>query len=243
MHGLFGTKHIILILISFAAIALCAWYFKRQRLEKVYKLVLYTGIVSEFIKVFYYIIQNEDTHHGVLPKSDLPFHLCSIQIILIAVVVYSKSESLKRLILSFMMPSCLVGGIAAILIATESSRNGMYILSLQYFGYHAVISAFAIALLTSKELSLSFKDYLNCLKLLIPLTFFSIYINSIIYDGTEKINFMYVVSPPQEGLPYLNEDHGWLVYIIHYAFLIVFAITLCYIKQIITAIKERRKSK
>ena len=69
------------------------------------------------------------------------------------------------------------------------------------------------------------------------------YINSIVYDGTDNINFMYVVSPPVEGLPFLNENHGWIVYIAHYASLILLCVTLCYIKPIICAIKSKIQPK
>ena len=72
------------------------------------------------------------------------------------------------------------------------------------------------------------------------LLFGAMYINSILYDGVSNINFMYVVSPPQSGLPYLNENHGWLVYIIHYAALVYFCITLCYVKPIFQALRGKK---
>ena len=50
---------------------------------------------------------------------------------------------------------------------------------------------------------------------------------------------MYVVGPPQEGLPYLNKDNGWLSYIIRYAVLVIGAITLFYIKPIIMTVREK----
>ena len=53
-----------------------------------------------------------------------------------------------------MIPSCLIGGIAALLIPTDSARNGMWIITVQYFGYHAAISIFAMYLLTNKEFEL-----------------------------------------------------------------------------------------
>ena len=65
------------------------------------------------------------------------------------------------------------------------------------------------------------------------------YINSVLYDGVSNINFMYVASPPQSGLPFLTEKYGWLVYICHYAFTVLFFVTLCYIKPIVAAIKEK----
>ena len=51
---------------------------------------------------------------------------------------------------------------------------------------------------------------------------------------------MYVVGPPQKGLPFLNKDHGWLVYIVHYAFLVLVSVVLCYLKAILDTIKEKK---
>ena len=94
---------------------------------------------------------------------------------------------------------------------------------------------------TNKELKLTIKDYFSCLKFLLALFFFATYINSMVYDYASNINFMYVASPPQSGLPFLNENHGWLVYIIHYACLVLFCVTMCYIKPIIVAIKAKKQ--
>ena len=236
-HALFGTKHLILILCSFALIAIGTIFSRKLKLQTISKTLFGIGIVSETIKVLYYIIQHEDKLGGYLPKTDLPFHLCSIQIIFIAIVALSQSEKLKRFIISFMIPSCLFGGIAAILIATDSSRNGSFVITGQYFLYHVAIVIFSLYLLVSKEFKITVKDYFNCLKFIGVLFFAAIYINSIIYDGESNINFMYVVSPPQKGLPFLNENHGWLVYMVHYASTVLFFITLTYIKPIVLAIK------
>ena len=239
MHSLFGTKHLIIIAISMLLIVGLTVLSKKLSFEKLCKTLLYVGIVSEIIKIFYYINQNEATHGGVLPKTDLPFHLCSIQIIFILIINISQNEKLKRFILSFMYPSCLIGGIAAILIATDSSRNGLWIITAQYFLYHIAIVVFALNLAIRKEFKLKLSDYTNCLKFLLVIMFFAFYINSIVYDGSDKINFMYVVSPPQSGLPVLTEKYGWLVYISHYAFLVISCVTLCYIKPIVSAIRSR----
>lgn len=239
MHGLFGTKHIILLAISLVLVVGLYILSRKMKFSTICKTLFYTGIVSELIKIFYYIIQNEDTYGGVLPKSDLPFQLCSIQIILIALVVFVKNDKVKRFILSFMLPSCLLGGIAAILIPTWSARNGLWIITAQYFLYHIALIIFSLHIFTSKELKLTIKDYFNCLKFLVGVMFFAIYINSMMYDGNPDINFMYVVSPPQEGLPYLNENQGWFMYIIKYAILVIVCVTLVYIKPIICAIKSK----
>lgn len=243
MHSIFGAKHLILLAISLAAMISGAIVARKWPLQKLAKTMLRIGLVSEFIKVFYYIIANEATHGGILPKTDLPFHLCSIQLLFMAVLVFSRNERLKQLLLSFMIPSCLFGGIAALLIATTSSLNGGWILSVQYFGYHAAISAFALALLLGKEFPLTLKSYVNCLKFLVVLMLFAVYINSILYDGASNINFMYVASPPQQGLPFLNEERGWLVYILRYAALVVTCVTACYIRPLWRGIKGKLPSK
>ena len=148
-------------------------------------------------------------------------------------------EKLNRFLLSFMRPSCLFGGIAAILIATGSSRNGGWIISTQYFGYHAILVVFSLYLYTSKEIEFKLSDYLNCLKFLLVLMFFAFYINSILYDGVADVNFMYVINPPQDGLPFLNKNQGWFVYVLKYASLIMVCVTLSYIVPIVKGIKSK----
>ena len=243
MHGLFGTKHIILIALSLILVAVGYVFSRKLKFTQMAKIMLWIGIVSETIKIFYYVIRNEEKYGGVLPKSDLPFHLCSIQILFIVVLNVSQNEKLKHALTSFMMPSCLIGGLAALLIATDSSRNGMWIITLQYFAYHAAIMVFALYLATNKEHCPTLKGYFSCLKMLLIIMFFAIYINSILYDGVSDINFMYVVGPPQKNLPYLNDNNCWFSYIVKYAILILVSVTLFYIKPIVLAIKDKINAK
>ena len=243
MNSIFGTKHLIILAICVIAIVAGYLLTKKWTMEQLCKRLLVVGVISELIKVFYYIISNEETYGGILPKTDLPFHLCSIQILFLLLVVYCSNQKLKELLLSFMIPSCLLGGIAALFIATSSSLNGLWILSIQYFGYHAAIVIFALVLLCSGTLKLTVRHYVNCLKFLVGLMLFAIYINSMLYDGNANINFMYVASPPQSGLPFLTEKYGWLVYIVHYGFLVVTCVTACYCKPICAAIREKLAAK
>ena len=239
MHSMFGLKHLLILAACLIATVFGAVAVRKWPLEKLAKRLMAVGVVSEFIKVFYYTIANEATYGGILPKTDLPFHLCSIQILFIFIVVYASNPKLKELLLSFMIPSCLFGGIAALLIPTESSLNGGWILSLQYFGYHVSLVIFALTLLQGKQMKLTVRHYVNCIKFLMGLMLFAVYINSILYDGVSNINFMYVASPPKSGLPFLNEDHGWFVYVVHYISLILFCVTLTYSKPILAAIGKK----
>ena len=99
---MFGLKHIIILIISTILVVGLFLLSKKLRFNTICKLMFYIGIASEIIKIFYYIIANEDKYGGVLPKTDLPFHLCSIQIIFVSIVVFASNEKLKRFILHHM---------------------------------------------------------------------------------------------------------------------------------------------
>ena len=250
-HPLFGTKHLILAALSYVLCIALFFVVRKWKFRNVCKAMFYIGIVSELVKIFYFTIANEDKFGGILPKTDLPFHLCSIQIIFIAILYLYNKPKVNKFLLSFMRPSCLFGGIAAILIATDSSRNGTWVITAQYFLYHVALVVFALYLYGSKEVRFDIKDYFNCLKFLVVLMFFAFYINSILldsgYDTGYNINFMYVAGPPQPNLPYLNDNNGWLSYIIRYAVLILGCISLSYIVPIVNAIhfalKNRKAAK
>lgn len=258
---MFSTLHIVALCVSALFIVLGTVFSRKVGFDKIIKIMLGIGIVSELIKVFTYILMNEDKLGGYLPKTDLPFHLCSIQILLLVTLRLSKNENAKRIIRSFMLPTCLIGGLAAILIPTSSSVGTLNILTFQYFGYHAAIVVFALRMLIGRDIRFEIKDYGTCLLLLFVTMFGAIYINSILYngigdgsifyevsDGTHtgvvqltNVNFMYVVNPPQSGLPFLNEDHGWGVYLAHYMCLCLFVVTLIYVKPIVSYFKSRAK--
>ena len=249
--SLYGTNHLVFLGVTIISIATLLILFLKKDLSFWLKFMLYAGIISEIIKVVSYTVMNEGLYNGYLPKTDLPFQLCSIQIIFILILNISKNEKLNRFILSFMLPTCLVGGLAAILLPTSSSRSVM-IISCQYFLYHSILIAFSIYLLSSKQIEWTFDDYKNSLKFLLIMAFFAVYINSMCYDVVEyindngekivqfvsRVNFMYIIDPPAENLPILNKDNGWLSYIIRYGIIAISVISLCYIKPIINHIKQ-----
>ena len=265
---MFGSNHILALCISIVIIvAGSILSIKYLKIETMQKILLGVGIVTEAMKVITYTINSEPTLHGYLSKGDLPFHLCSIQIILFFILVFSKNEKLKHTLHGFMVPTCLVGGVAALILATASSRS-MPMIGIQYFTYHSAITVFAIYLLSGKAGEFTIKDYRNTLLMLVAALFLALYLNSILYyrefDATrfeelvaadtpiseaieqslklQNINFLYVINPPQSGLPYLAKypiagTEGWIVYLIHYAFLAIVVVSLTFIKPIIKEIK------
>ena len=254
---MFGTVHIWALIASAVLIALGILFTRRLSLDTVTKIMFGIGIVSEIVKVFTYTVWNEAKLGGYLPKTDLPFHLCSIQIVFLAILVFSQNKRLHRLLYSFMLPSCLIGALGALLIPASSPVSRLCVITFQYFIYHSALIVFAVKLFTAKELRFTVKDYFACLGMLVFIMFIAIYINSILYakeyslvvengearlaESLNKVNFMYVVDPPVAGLPFLNKNNGWLSYILRYGAVCVTAVTLVYIKPIIRAITAHFK--
>ena len=233
---MFGTKHIVILAICLLYIVGTLFLLSKKKpsLSLVVRVLLGIGLCSETAKICTYIVANEEKYGGYLPKTDLPFHLCSIQIILLVILTLSKNEHLKRILFSFMLPTCLIGGVAALLIPTSSSLS-MPVITVQYFTYHASIVIYAVYLYMTEEIRFVLRDYATSLLLLLGVFFVAIYLNSWVNDYVNNINFMYVVKPPMEGLPYLNKNNGWLSYIFRYAILAVACVTACYIKPILKA--------
>jgi hypothetical protein len=234
---LFTEKHLWFLAASVIYIVLASILARRYlSLRQVLRIFLGIGIVSEIIKIFYFVVTNDNGNY--LPATDLPFHLCSIQIIFIVMLNMSRNERLRHLLLAFMLPTCLFGGIASLAIPTWSSIHGLLLIGIQYFTYHATLIVFSIYLYRSSEVAFTVRDYRDSLVFLGCIGFAAIYINGILGRDT-NVNFMYVVRPPMDGLPYLNLDQGWIMYIIKYSSLAILLLTLSYIGPIVRAIKSR----
>lgn len=81
--GMFQLRHIIFLVISLSLVVvlpILAIKFKLKR-STIHKILLAEGVFSESIKIITYILLNEPNLGGYLAKTDLPFHLCSIQLI------------------------------------------------------------------------------------------------------------------------------------------------------------------
>ena len=236
---MFSAKHFILlsICVMYAVGSFLLLKKKRPSLDTAVKTLLTIGIITETLKVCAYIVKNEETYGGYLPKTDLPFHLCSMQLLIMTVIVLSENERTKRALYSFMLPTCLIGGSAALLLPT-SSALGMPVITVQYFLYHTSIIIFAIYLYMSDEICFEFRDYTSACLMLFASFLIAVYLNGWINDYEHPVNFMYVVDPPVSGLPFLNKNRGWLIYIIRYAAIAYLSVTACYISPVLGKIRS-----
>ena len=124
MHSIFSTKtdlfsgnHFILIAISALLIAVLFLYVRKKDFRFLVSILFYGGMVSEIIKIFYYSYTNEELYGGILPKTDLPFHLCSIQLIAIPMAAFCKGrvrEACLDFVLTFGILGAVFGTVGAV---------------------------------------------------------------------------------------------------------------------------------
>lgn len=222
---MFSPTHLgILIGAAILITVLLIYCVKKQvPLETILTVMVVVTVFSEMGKVFSRIVVADGV--ALLAPEFLPLHLCSIQIFLFWYLkFFCKSESVKKTLLAFMYPTCLMGGIAALVIATVTPVSFANPEIYEYFGYHTMVVFFGLYVALTHQVDLTWKRLLRTLEILAILYFFSIYANSIFSAGGKLTNFLYSAFPPMEGLPYLNfsffgrtlasEKLGWMFYLL-----------------------------
>lgn len=212
---MFTTKHFIWIGICILFILIMNHYAKKEdfTLQNACYFFMFICLLSETTKMMSDMIPS--THGGMhLNPQSLPFHICSILLFIAAYI------------------TC--GGIAAILIPTygvEFNVANVY----QCFMYHATLTWFSLYLIRFKHANLGMQAFKNNLVVLFALLIFNLYMNSIlaVYDT----NFMFIVRPPLEGLPFLNLNHGYYIYLFRVIMLGVIGLSLFHLPFIV---KERK---
>jgi len=236
---MFNTEHILWLVICTVAIVVGAILAVKKGLSFQNGLTITCAlcVASEVVKIFCVLIQQERVNnHGVFIKeTDLPFHLCSLQIFFAFFARLTKNTKARDFAVTFMIPTCALGGVAALLIPTISCAftNAR---TYQYFLYHAGIIWFAAFAVCRSGIKLDFKAFLKTLGCLMTIVFLTFYVNG----ALQNTNFLYLSEPPLEGLPILNMDHGWLVYFLSYMAL---ALTLIFLFFLPFWIYNKVKSK
>ena len=184
----------------------------------------------------------------LLPKS-LPFQLCSFMIFFVFYMAFSKNQKGVEIAKSFSIQVFLLAGSLALILATclnskntahlgdsfKDSQFGPY----YYFYYHAGMLWYGVYLLMTKQVKMGLKVWLTNLALLLCVFVIAFWATSftLIYET----NFMFVAAPPAKGLPLLNLNHGWHVYIVHYMMIAVILTFLFQLPAIIKEIKQKKK--
>lgn len=199
-------------------------------------------ILSAILKVIHIAVSMMPSEDGgmVLYPTQLSFHLCSLQIFFIIYINFSKNDKNVNMIKSFMVPSMLIGAFLALVIPTE----GCDVANLrvwQYFLIHGLYVFYGLYLLIVEKVDMSFKAYRNNFVILLACASVAFMMNSILHK--ESVNFLYLRKPPMDGLPLLNLNNGWYVYIITLALIAVVLITLIHLPYLIKDIKAYKEKK
>lgn len=223
---MFSTLHFVWLFICAVLITAGAIVAVKNKITLAFTLTLLCifCVTSEVVKIFCVLIREERVVEGkgvFIKETDLPFHLCSLQLFFAFIAKFTKNEKVRSFLLTFMMPTCVLGGVAALLIPTItcSFANPR---TYQYFLYHASIIWFAVVVIARFNVDLSVKGFLKTVVGLLAIVFVTFYINGFF----QNTNFLYLSAPPMDGLPVLNMDNGWFVYFISYMALALVLIAL-----------------
>lgn len=244
---MFTVSHFIWLAVCACIIAFFSVLIKKKdvSLDKVLTAACFVCIASELIKVFSTAIMVPSSDGSLvfpyLETNQLPLHMCSIQIIAIFYIKYSKNKKVRDLVMAVMYPSCLVGSILALLMPSiftttiKVSQAFTNPIAYQFFLYHSML--FILSLVLLKQGNIKAEYFKKTLIILAVLVFCSIYVNSAlahpIYENGKLIsvehmpNFFFSVKAPINVL--LTTKLQWLLYLITISGLGIGSTYLCYI--------------
>ena len=233
---MFTLNHVIWLGLCGLGIALGLYLAEKQQFDlKTAGMVMSViSVLSESCKMMTHMLPSPLGGMALDPNA-LPFHLCSMQIFVVFYLAFSKASGFKEKVLSFFVPTALLGGILAMLIPTDGVdfRDP---LAYQCFVFHAGLVWLALYLIRTKQADLGLKALGRNLLILFCLAGIMIYVNGALFSyGT---NFMFLTRPPMEGLPILNLDHGWYVYFLTLMLLALVLMTLLHLPFILAEQKK-----
>ena len=187
---MYSLNHFIWIIICLTLIIISLILLKKYRpsLKWVLSVACIVSVISELIKTFS-LIQLVPSADGsmlypYIELENIPFHLCSIQIILIFMTRFMKESNKRTTILAFMYPTTIVGAFAAIMIPTVFSKHVpvqeafIHTMTYQFFLYHTMLIILGIYIVMSKEVKIEKKHFASSFIILFVLSFVSLYLNS-----------------------------------------------------------------
>lgn len=230
---MFSWQHFVWlgICVVMILVVLRAYQKKRPSLSSVLNSALVVCAFSEISKVFSTIEMvpsaNGTIVYPYIPMNHLPFHLCSIHILLILYVRFTSNLKMRENVLAFMYPTGVFGSILALLMpsifTTSITVNQAFtsLISYQFFIFHSMLIALGIIIVKSGEVEWGKQHIYNALIIIFILAFLSIYVNSLLASPTYvdgKLvsvdfwpNFFFTYQNPL-GIK-ITEKWQWLTYL------------------------------
>ena len=228
----FSVAHFAFLAVLWPTAVLLAVYMSRKfgYSRNIVMVCAIIGILCELEKIFFFM---EGSPYGYrLPPNHLPFAMCPFQIFLIFALAFSGSLEKRRPLLAFMYPMLVGGGAVGMLLQYTYNFHGLLeFATYRFFIYHTMLIFLGLYLYMSQPIRYTIKEYGMAVGLGVVAVIFAIWVNGF-FGWDPRVNFLFVVRPPREGLPLLNLDRGWAVYIGHIAWIAVTVFTLCYLRVI-----------
>jgi len=156
----------------------------------------------------------------------LPLHLCSINIILIAIHAWKPSKLLDN----FLYLVCIPGALSALLFPSWASLPLANFMHLHSFTVHTLLALYPLMLTVAGDIKPEIKMFPKCLVFLFGMAV-PIYIFNVIFDT----NFMFLMFV-EEGNPLLLFEQMWGNHLLGYpvllaAVIIVMCVPLLWMKR------------
>jgi len=203
--------------------------------HKIIWICMILAMASEIEKIFFFIA---DTGSGFrLPAEYLPFNLCSLQIFFISILALSHNPRKLTVLISFMYPALIGGGIMGSMVPSfVFDFHGLeHLATYRFFIYHAMLIFLGLYLYMSKAIEFNIKSFGYAVLVITMIFIFAVWINGF-FGWNEETNFCYFVRPPSEGLPVINMNRGWNIYVFTFAAISFLIFFFCYLKIIIADI-------
>ncbi len=255
---MFTWRHLLWLVISAGLIWAAVYAFNKKRpgLDRVLTTALIVAVISEIVKMAGVIelvpSQNGELLLPYLPMNHLPLHFCSLQIILIAAAKFMKDDRRRETLLAFMAPTCVLGGILALLmpsiftttIPVEEAFTSP--VSYQFFLFHSMIIALGLIIVRSDRINWSMKHFRDTTLIIYLCGLISIYLNSMLASPTYAdgklvsvdfwTNFFFTYQNPL-GIR-ITQLWQWYLYLLILALLTAFLLFIFYMPLI-----RRKQSK
>lgn len=179
----FGITHLLWLLFSLAAIVTATIIYRKLNTKNrnIMRIVLGVIIIlNEIIKnIVAYAIGDFDIGH-------FPFHLCGINILLIAFDLIKQTSTVRNFLYYIGIP----GAMLALLFPNWTVLPCMNFFHIHSFTIHALLVMYPVVLVTSGDIKPTIKDMPKCIALLVGMAI-PIYFINLIFDT----NFMFLMNP------------------------------------------------
>lgn len=255
---MYTWRHLLWLVLCGGMILGALYVYRRKRpgLDRVLTVALIIAALSEAAKMAG-VIELVPSKNGTilqpyLPLNHLPLHFCSIQVILIAAAKFMKYEKRREALLAFMAPTCVLGGIVALLmpsiftttISVEQAFTSPT--SYQFFIFHAMIISLGLIIVYSGRINWNIKHFKQTTLRVYMLGLLSVYLNSMLASPTYedgrlisvdfRTNFFFTYQNPL-GIQ-ITELWQWYLYLLSIALLAALSLYLFHLPLIKRKVKR-----